>query len=144
MNSTALTMMLLALVISLLSGCSLLKSKQNNTENTTVIDQLSIPPSLKTPVTIAPAKKISRAPRQTNKDFFIVVGTYPIQEQALDMFVRLSSIGLANAAMESRQTKQGQTVHMVRLGPYNNQDDIDKTKDTLTNDGLSQFKVVVN
>ena len=132
------------LVIALMSSCSSLKSKKIKMQNAVVADDLSIPPSLKKPVTDTPSSTVVQAPRQTNKDYFIVVGTYPKQAQALDMFVRLSSIGLSNAAMESRQTKQGQTLHMVRLGPFNNQDDIDTTKDTLTNDGLSQFKVVEN
>ncbi len=44
--------------------------------------------------------------------------------------------------MESRVTKTGKNLHMVRLGPYTNQEDIDKAKDSLTNTGLSQFKVV--
>ena len=44
--------------------------------------------------------------------------------------------------MESRVTKGGKNLHMVRLGPYFKQVDIDKAKDSLTSDGLSQFKVV--
>ena len=133
------------LVMFLTSGCSLLTQK-HAIENKNAAGELSIPPSLRTPspTTSVTNRTIRQSTRHINKDYFIVVGTYSTQEQALDTFVRLSSIGLANAAMESRQTKQGQTLHMVRLGPFNNQDEIDKTKDTLTNDGLSQFKVVEN
>jgi len=33
---------------------------------------------------------------------------------------------------------------MVRIGPFFDQDKIDKTKDRLRNDGLVKFKVVKN
>ena len=46
--------------------------------------------------------------------------------------------------MESRKTKSGRSLHMVRLGPYHDQEQIDKVTDSLTSDGLSQFKVVEN
>lgn len=75
--------------------------------------------------------------------YFIIVGTYESKEEALDKFVRVSSIGLANAAMETRNVK-GKSLHMVRLGPYYEQDKIDNAKDRLKNDGLVQFKVVKN
>lgn len=78
----------------------------------------------------------------SNKNYYVVVGTYPDSEQAMDTFVRLSSIGLPNATMESRQTKAGKSLHMVRLGPFKRQAQIDKIKDSLMSDGLTQFKVV--
>jgi len=78
------------------------------------------------------------------KNYYVVVGTYPSQQEALDTFVRLSSIGLPNSTMETRTTKSGQQLHMVRLGPFQDQNKIDKVKDSLLSDGLSQFKVVEN
>lgn len=84
----------------------------------------------------------STRPLNSNKNYFVVVGTYPDSEQALDTFVRLSSIGLPNATMESRKARSGKTLHMVRLGPFKRQDQIDKIKDSLQADGLTQFKVV--
>jgi len=78
----------------------------------------------------------------SNKNYYVVVGTYPDSEQAMDTFVRLSSIGLPNATMESRVTKTGKSLHMVRLGPFTRQAQIDKIKDNLMSDGLTQFKVV--
>jgi len=124
-------------------------------------EELIIPPTLRVPgssTAARPTKKVAGRTIQTNqkrpstsgtniasdRNYYVVVGTYPNQEQALDTFVRLSSIGLPGATMESRKTKTGQILHMVRLGPYQRQADIDKVKDSLTNDGLSQFKVVEN
>jgi len=92
-----------------------------------------------------PRKQIMRSKINPNaKNYYIVVGTYPSQEEALDTFVRLSSIGLPNSTMETRMTKSGKRLHMVRLGPFQDQHKIDKVKDSLLSDGLSQFKVVEN
>ncbi len=151
-----------------LSGCSVLSNMGKSARNMTTFgsnkstagtdETLVIPPSLRQPG----ASKTQAAPRQVqtpvkkkaatatsrkaiykpSKNYYIVVGTYADQGEALDTFTRLSSIGLKGATMESRVTKTGKNLHMVRLGPYTNQEDIDKAKDSLTNTGLSQFKVV--
>ena len=109
---------------------------------------LVVPPSLALPADVQRTQQIQQATQQkqqvlsSNKNYYVVVGTYPDSEQAMDTFVRLSSIGLPNATMESRQTKTGKSLHMVRLGPFKRQEQIDKVKDSLVSDGLSQFKVV--
>ena len=149
-----------------LSGCSVLSKVGKSARNMTTFgsnkstagtdDTLIIPPSLREPgardttVTPKPATAkssatttpVSKAANKPSKNYYIVVGTYADQGEALDTFTRLSSIGLKGATMESRKTKTGNLLHMVRLGPYTNQEDIDKAKDNLTSTGLSQFKVV--
>jgi len=141
----------------LLSGCSEVSSllKSNDAKDSMKKDSsLIIPPSLRLPsdkstATTAttgrtsPVKKVANEVVD-NKDYYVVVGTYPNQNQALDTFVRLSSIGLPHATMESRKTKSGRMLHMVRLGPFHKQSEIDRVKDKLVSDGMSQFKVVVN
>ena len=162
MKSKLLILSGLLLVIASTSGCSLLKSNQERVKNNAASEKLSIPPTLNPPAphtnTQTPAiatKPVTTRPQvtkavmvepayQANKQYFIVVGTYPTQNQALDTFARLSSIGLTNTAMETRKTNQGQTLHMVRLGPFTDQSEINETKNALTSDGLSQFKVVEN
>lgn len=153
------TAIMLAFIFSGISGCSTFgkvgKSARNMTKfgsqnqngGVAVNEKLIIPPSLKQPA----SNTVSGTPQQAKnvasmqkKNYYIVVGTYPDQEQALDTFVRLSSIGLPGATMETRATKSGKVLHMVRLGPYQKQEDIDRVKDSLTSDGLSQFKVVEN
>jgi len=124
--------------------------QSTSTSSVAINEKLIIPPSLKTPAngkskaSATPTRSSSRKSAVSNKNYYIIVGTYPDQDQALDTFVRLSSIGLSGATMESRKTKSGKVLHMVRLGPYHNQEKIDKTTDSLTSDGLSQFKVVEN
>ena len=158
--------LILIVSFAVLSGCSVMSKVGKTARNLTtfgsnnpavaVDDKLVIPPSLKQPATTS-SKQASKQPtaqakpqqpraRKTvntpSKNYYIVVGTYADQTEALDTFVRLSSIGLKGATMESRVTKGGKNLHMVRLGPYSKQEDIDKAKDSLTSDGLSQFKVV--
>jgi cell division septation protein DedD len=137
----------------LLSSCSqvngLLKSNNDAVEKDSA---LVVPPTLRLPTIESGAKKTTPTIMKKNvtqevvdnKNYYVVVGTYPNQDQALDTFVRLSSIGLPHAAMESRNTKAGTMLHMVRLGPFHKQSEIDRVKDKLVNDGMSQFKVVVN
>ncbi len=122
-----------------------------------VNESLIIPPSLKMPGAAprAAARTPRTSARQTNqkrpqasnysgRNYYVVVGTYGDQPQAFDTFVRLSSIGLPGATMESRKAKSGKMLHMVRLGPYQKQESIDKVTNSLTSDGLTQFKVVEN
>lgn len=110
---------------------------------------LIVPPALALPAGTSsasgyqqPAQSAARPASVGNKNYYVVVGTYPDSEKAMDTFIRLSSIGLPNATMESRQTKTGRSLHMVRLGPFKRQAQIDKVKESLTSDGLTQFKVV--
>ena len=162
------TGIIFGITLAAVSGCSVMSKVGKTARNLTtfgngnkaiaVDDTLIIPPSLKVPVDSVDqgsrqaktgdqqphAATISKAANNSGKNYYIVVGTYPDQVEALDTFVRLSSIGLKGATMESRVTKTGKSLHMVRLGPYSNQEDIDKAKDSLTSDGLSQFKVVEN
>ena len=146
-----------------LSGCStiskagkstrnMLSFGQQNSDNIAVNEKLIIPPSLKAPATASssPAKNVTTNPKRptktkvSNRNYYVVVGTYASQPQAFDTFVRLSSIGLPGATMESRKTKRGTLLHMVRLGPYQKQERIDEVTNILTSDGLTQFKVVEN
>lgn len=163
------TSIVLFATVSVLSGCSMLSKVGKSARNLTnfggtsvadVDDKLVIPPTLKVPVNSstqpvarkAQAKSTAVATQPQKKkavyrpdgNYYIIVGTYPDQLDALDTFTRISSIGLKGATMESRRTKAGSLLHMVRLGPYTSQEDIDKAKDSLTNTGMSQFKVVKN
>ena len=111
---------------------------------------LVVPPALALPTGVSNTNNYQQPKQQlatktaptSNKNYYVVVGTYPDSEQAMDTFVRLSSIGLPNATMETRATKSGKSLHMVRLGPFKRQEQIDKIKDSLMSDGLTQFKVV--
>jgi cell division protein FtsN len=163
-NNTIRTIKLSFIVASLtslsllLTSCSqvssLLKSNDDSADKDSA---LVVPPTLRLPdaqagsakatdpvITRRKSSSKSRGEVIDSKDYYVVVGTYPNQSQALDTFVRLSSIGLPHAAMESRKTKAGKMLHMVRLGPFHKQSEIDRVKDKLVSDGMSQFKVVVN
>ncbi len=164
----------MVLMATLLTACSQARSLTKfGSQNETIKEDSSliVPPSLKIPggnssdtiaasntkhiptttkartTTPAPVVRpaITKSIARTNKrNYYVVVGTYPSQEEAMDTFIRLSSIGLPNSTMETRTTKSGKRLHMVRLGPFQDQAKIDKVKDSLISDGLSQFKVVEN
>ncbi len=159
-----------AIIISIavsLNACSQMGEMGSQNKSFKEDSSLVIPPSLKMPTGVsntnntvtpkrtrtttsanhrpAPRKQVKKSKVNPNaKNYYVVVGTYPSQEEALDTFVRLSSIGLPNSTMETRMTKSGKRLHMVRLGPFQEQSKIDKVKDSLLSDGLSQFKVVEN
>jgi rare lipoprotein A len=104
-------------------------------------DQLEgneFPPAL--PVTAA---KQPKPPEVIDKSkvFYVVAGAWTERNAAIDMFVRLTSVGLAKTEMATVQD-QGHEVHQVRIGPLYNQDQIDNVKDALESNGLSKFKVV--
>jgi len=160
-NST----LILFLTVFGLSGCSVMSKVGKTARNLTTFggnsatdidEKLIIPPTLKVPAGSSTQPVASKTPQRTpqvkprkavyqpSANYYIIVGTYPDQLDALDTFTRISSIGLKGATMESRRTKAGSLLHMVRLGPYSNQEDIDKAKDSLTNTGMSQFKIVKN
>ncbi|PID45566.1 MAG: hypothetical protein CSB47_07915 [Proteobacteria bacterium] len=149
--------LVLCVAVGVLAGCSQISqsiksvtklgSQKDETYSGGDVSDLVIPPSLTIPEQVAKrVQQQKQATRQraldSNKNYYVVVGTYPDSEQAMDTFVRLSSIGLPNATMESRVTKTGKSLHMVRLGPFKRQEQIDKVKENLISDGLSQFKVV--
>jgi rare lipoprotein A len=73
--------------------------------------------------------------------FYVIVGTYPSNTEAVNMFGRLLSIGINQTEMATA-FGDNQTFYMVRIGPLYGQDQIDNIKDRLTQDGLTSFKVV--
>ena len=80
-------------------------------------------------------------PVDKSKIYYIVAGAWSEQNEAIDMFVRLTSVGLGKTELATAQEK-GKTVHQVRIGPLYDQDQIDNAKDTLTSNGLATFRVV--
>ncbi|MGB1009275.1 MAG: septal ring lytic transglycosylase RlpA family protein [Thiolinea sp.] len=97
-----------------------------------------------------PHKAVNTSPQQlaavkrakrSGKSFFVVVKNYPNQTDALEMFVRLTSVGLKKTEMASAIHK-GRKMHQVRVGPLYTQDQIDSVKDALASNGLATFRVV--
>ncbi len=97
------------------------------------------PPKVKRPRS-AQAAAVEKA-KQSGKSFFVIVKNYPNQADALDMFVRLTSVGLSRTELASA-VNNGRKLHQVRVGPLYTQDQIDSVKDSLASNGLATFKVV--
>jgi rare lipoprotein A len=98
-------------------------------------------PTLQQKRNVVLSTQSNRATKKNSAKYYIVIGTYTSQEEALTKFTRLSSIGINNATMETRK-KRGKLLHMVRIGPFYQQDEIDIVKNRLQNDGLVNFTVV--
>ncbi len=73
--------------------------------------------------------------------FYIIVGSYPTQSEAVDTYVRLAAAGLGKSEMATAQF-QGREVHQVRIGPLYTQGEIDNVKNTLEGNGLAKFRVI--
>jgi rare lipoprotein A len=86
-------------------------------------------------------QKQKSAAKSGDKVYYVVAGTWPERNAAIDMFVRLSSVGLAKTEMATVQ-EAGRALHQVRIGPLYNQDQIDNVKDTLQSNGLANFRLV--
>ncbi|MFI0397767.1 MAG: septal ring lytic transglycosylase RlpA family protein [Thiolinea sp.] len=82
-----------------------------------------------------------QAAKATGKSFYVVVNNFAQQEEALEMFVRLTSVGLSKTEMATA-AQDGKQMHQVRIGPLYTQDQIDNVKDALENNGLATFRVV--
>lgn len=82
-----------------------------------------------------------QAAKATGKSFYVVVNNFAEQEEALEMFVRLTSVGLSKTEMATA-AQDGKQMHQVRIGPLYTQDQIDNVKDALENNGLATFRVV--
>ena len=99
-------------------------------------------PRGKTPSRPSPAQsKAIQEAKQSGKSFYVVVNNYQEQGEALEMFVRLTSVGLSKTEMATAM-QDGRNVHQVRVGPLYTQDQIDNVKDALENNGLATFRVV--
>lgn len=83
----------------------------------------------------------SAQPVDKSKVYYVVAGTWPERNAAIDMFVRLTSVGLSKTEMASAEEK-GKQMFQVRIGPLYSQDQIDNVKDTLESNGLATFHVV--
>lgn len=95
------------------------------------------------PVAANPKRQPAKAaePVDKSKAYYVIAGTWPDKNTSLDMFVRLTSVGLGKTEMATAQ-QNGQEMYQVRVGPLYNQDQIDNVKDTLESNGLANFKVV--
>lgn len=85
--------------------------------------------------------QIEQAAKATGKSFYVVVNNFAEQMEALEMFVRLTSVGLAKTEMATAM-QNGKQMHQVRIGPLYTQDQIDTVKDALESNGLATFRVV--
>jgi cell division protein FtsN len=81
-----------------------------------------------TPAPAAPA-----APAADPFEYFIQAGAFRTPEDAEAQRARLAMMGLEARVTEREQA--GRTIYRVRMGPYKNRDDAERTKDRLSDSG---------
>lgn len=105
------------------------------------ISPQQLPADMQVAAAPKPRNEKSAAPIDKSKPYYVIAGTWPDRNTALDMFVRLTSVGLGKTEMATAQ-QNGREMYQVRVGPLYNQDQIDNVKDMLESNGLANFKVV--
>lgn len=90
---------------------------------------------------VKPKQTPEQAAKATGKSFYVVVNNFAEQNEALEMFVRLTSVGLNKTEMATA-VQEGKQMHQVRIGPLYTQDQIDNVKNALESNGLATFRVV--
>ncbi|UJS25659.1 septal ring lytic transglycosylase RlpA family protein [Thiothrix winogradskyi] len=119
-----------------------IKAKSGAPVEVAAISPEQLPPEAQVavkPMVTQPAK--TAEPLDKSKPYYVIAGTWPDRNTSLDMFVRLTSVGLAKTEMATAQ-QNGREMYQVRVGPLYNQDQIDNVKDILQSNGLANFKVV--
>ncbi len=120
-----------------------IKAKSGAPVEVAAISPEQLPPELQVaakPTALPPLAKTAE-PVDKSKPYYVIAGTWPDRNASLDMFVRLTSVGLAKTEMATAQ-QEGRDMYQVRVGPLYNQDQIDNVKDMLQSNGLANFKVV--
>ncbi|QQZ29423.1 septal ring lytic transglycosylase RlpA family protein [Thiothrix subterranea] len=120
-----------------------IKAKSGAPVEVAAIPPEQLPPELQAapkPKAMPPLAKTAE-PVDKSKPYYVIAGTWPDRNTSLDMFVRLTSVGLAKTEMATAQ-QEGREMYQVRVGPLYNQDQIDNVKDILQSNGLANFKVV--
>lgn len=120
-----------------------IRAKSGAPVEVAAISPEQLPPELQVatkPKAITPLAKTAD-PLDKSKPYYVIAGTWPDRNTSLDMFVRLTSVGLAKTEMATAQ-QGGREMYQVRVGPLYNQDQIDNVKDILQSNGLANFKVV--
>lgn len=120
-----------------------IKARSGAPVDVVAIPPEQLPPELRvvTKPTSVPSLVKPAEPLDKSKPYYVIAGTWSDRNASLDMFVRLTSVGLAKTEMATAQ-QNGREMYQVRVGPLYNQDQIDNVKNTLQSNGLANFKVV--
>lgn len=81
------------------------------------------------------------APAADPFEYFVQAGAFRTPEDAETQRARLAMMGLEARVTEREQA--GRTVYRVRMGPYKNRDDAERTKDRLSDSGADTALVRV-
>jgi cell division protein FtsN len=83
-----------------------------------------------------PAKEAPKASTPTGKEaFFLQAGAFQNAPDADNLKARLALLGI-ESSIETTTTAEKGVLHRVRIGPYTNVEELNRTRDTLKQNGM--------
>lgn len=105
------------------------------TEEKPRFDFYSILPGNEDPAAGKAAKEPPRTPpAEVKETFYLQAGAFQSAAEADNMKARLALLGI-EAAVQNSSTERG-TLHRVRIGPFSRVEEVNRTRDTLKQNGI--------
>jgi cell division protein FtsN len=82
----------------------------------------------------SPPKEAAR-PAEVKETFFLQAGAFQSAAEADNMRARLALLGI-EAGVQSNATAERGTLHRVRVGPFSRVEEVNRTRDTLKQNGI--------
>ena len=82
-----------------------------------------------------PAKEQPRPPVEVKETFFLQAGAFQSPAEADNMRARLALLGVEASVQSNSSTERG-PLHRVRIGPFSRVEEVNRTRDTLKQNGI--------
>jgi cell division protein FtsN len=106
------------------------------TEDKPRFDFYSILPGNEEPAPSRPEKQERAQPAPPVKEtFYLQAGAFHSPAEADNMKARLALLGIEASVQSNASTERG-TLHRVRIGPFSRVEDVNRTRDTLKQNGI--------
>ena len=98
-------------------------------------DFYSILPGNEAPATKSPQEPPRSPSAPVKETFYLQAGAFQSPAEADNMKARLAMLGI-EAAVRSNATTERGTLHRVRIGPFERVEEVNRTRDTLKQNGI--------
>jgi cell division protein FtsN len=98
-------------------------------------DFYSILPGNEAPATKSPQEPPRSPSTPVKETFYLQAGAFQSPAEADNMKARLAMLGI-EAAVRSNATTERGTLHRVRIGPFERVEEVNRTRDTLKQNGI--------
>jgi len=83
----------------------------------------------------SPPKEPARPPAEVKETFFLQAGAFHSAADADNLRARLALLGIEANVQSNAATERG-TLHRVRIGPFSRVEEVNRTRDTLKQNGI--------